>query len=33
LFDDTGGLLPDGRLIAPHRPTDTHPEAFGFLAG
>jgi hypothetical protein len=22
LFDDTGELLPDGRAIAPHRPTD-----------
>ncbi|MFK4103212.1 DUF5999 family protein [Streptomyces sp. NPDC019531] len=22
LFDDTGDLLPDGRTIAPHRPTD-----------
>lgn len=22
LFDDTGELLPDGRLIAPHRPSD-----------
>ncbi|MFI0348895.1 DUF5999 family protein [Actinomadura sp. 9N407] len=21
LFDDTGELLPDGRVIAPHRPT------------
>lgn len=20
LFEDTGGLLPDGRVIAPHRP-------------
>ncbi len=32
LFDDTGELLPDGRMIAPHRPTDTHPEAFGIIA-
>ena len=32
LFDDTGELLPDGRMIAPHRPTDMHPEAFGILA-
>ncbi len=23
LFEDTGELLPDGRVIAPHRPTDT----------
>jgi Family of unknown function (DUF5999) len=23
LFDDTGELLPDGRIIAPHRPTYT----------
>ena len=22
LFDDTGELLPDGRVIRPHRPTD-----------
>jgi hypothetical protein len=22
VFDDTGELLPDGRVIAPHRPTD-----------
>ena len=22
LFDDTGELLPDGGVIAPHRPTD-----------
>ena len=22
LFDDTGELLPDGRVINPHRPTD-----------
>jgi Family of unknown function (DUF5999) len=22
LFEDTGGLLPDGRTIPPHRPTD-----------
>lgn len=22
LFDDTGEILPDGRLIAPHRPSD-----------
>ncbi|MGP3685833.1 DUF5999 family protein [Streptomyces sp. IBSNAI002] len=21
-FEDTGGLLPDGRTVAPHRPTD-----------
>ncbi|MDB5179098.1 MAG: hypothetical protein JWN01_1041 [Patescibacteria group bacterium] len=21
-FDDTGEILPDGRVIAPHRPTD-----------
>lgn len=24
LFDDTGELLPDGRVINPHRPTDVH---------
>lgn len=23
LFDDTGELLPDGRIIPPHRPTDS----------
>jgi hypothetical protein len=22
LFEDTGELLPDGRVISPHRPTD-----------
>jgi Family of unknown function (DUF5999) len=22
IFDDTGELLPDGAMIAPHRPTD-----------
>lgn len=22
LFEDTGGLLPDGRTVGPHRPTD-----------
>jgi hypothetical protein len=22
LFDDTGEILPDGRIVAPHRPTD-----------
>jgi hypothetical protein len=27
LFDDTGELLPDGAVIAPHRPTDMHPAA------
>jgi uncharacterized protein DUF5999 len=31
LFEDTGELLPNGDVIAPHRPTDTHPEAFGHL--
>ncbi|MDQ3431296.1 MAG: DUF5999 family protein [Actinomycetota bacterium] len=25
LFDDTGELLPDGRIIAPHRPTGGRP--------
>ena len=24
VFDDTGELLPDGRVIHPHRPTDFH---------
>ncbi len=23
LFEDTGDLLPDGQVVAPHRPTDT----------
>ena len=27
LFDDTGELLPDGRVINPHRPTDVHAES------
>ncbi len=31
LFDDTGELLPNGVVIAPHRPTDAQPEAFGHL--
>jgi hypothetical protein len=31
LFDDTGELLPNGRVIAPHRPTDVRPDAFGTL--
>jgi len=31
LFDDTGELLPDGRVIAPHRPTDVRPEVFGIF--
>jgi hypothetical protein len=25
LFEDTGELLPDGRTVAPHRPTDVPP--------
>jgi hypothetical protein len=33
LFDDTGELLPNGDVIAPHRPTDVHPELFGHLVG
>lgn len=28
LFEDTGELLPNGVVIAPHRPTDFHPHAF-----
>jgi hypothetical protein len=28
LFEDTGELLPDGRVVAPHRPTDLHTQAF-----
>jgi len=31
LFDDTGEILPDGRVIAPHRPTDVRPEVFGIF--
>jgi hypothetical protein len=27
LFDDTGEILPDGRVINPHRPTDVHAES------
>lgn len=27
LFEDTGELLPDGRVVAPHRPTDLHAAA------
>jgi Family of unknown function (DUF5999) len=27
IFDDTGELLPNGRMIAPHRPTDHHAPA------
>jgi hypothetical protein len=27
VFDDTGELLPDGRAIAPHRPSVTHSAA------
>ena len=33
LFEDTGELLPDGQLIAPHRPTDRRPPAVGLLTG
>ncbi len=29
LFEDTGELLPSGEVIAPHRPTDISPKAFG----
>ncbi|MBA3234330.1 MAG: hypothetical protein H0T17_10365 [Propionibacteriales bacterium] len=32
LFEDTGEVLPNGMVIAPHRPTDMHPEAFRHLA-
>ncbi len=32
LFDDTGELLPNGDVIAPHRPTDFRPEGFGHVA-
>jgi hypothetical protein len=27
IFEDTGELLPNGRMIAPHRPTDHHAPA------
>ena len=27
LFEDTGELLPDGRIIAPRRPTDAFVQA------
>jgi len=27
VFEDTGELLPDGRVVAPHRPTDVHATA------
>lgn len=32
LFEDTGELLPNGTVIAPHRPTDVHPESYGRLS-
>ena len=32
LFDDTGELLPNLVVIAPHRPTDVWPERFRHLA-
>ncbi len=32
LFEDTGELLPNGVVIAPHRPTDVRPERFRHLA-
>ncbi len=31
-FDDTGELLPNGDVIAPHRPTDVRPRVSGPLA-
>jgi hypothetical protein len=33
MFDDTGELLPDGRVIAPRRPTDAVPSPAGLAAG
>ena len=33
LFEDTGEILPNGQVIAPHRPTDIHPQAFGHFVG
>lgn len=33
LFDDTGELLPNGDVIAPHRPTDVRLERFVRIAG
>ena len=32
LFEDTGGLLPNGVVIAPHRPTDIRAERFLHLS-
>uniref|UniRef100_UPI0036702E86 DUF5999 family protein n=1 Tax=Bacillus tropicus TaxID=2026188 RepID=UPI0036702E86 len=30
-FEDTGELLPDGRIVAPHRPTGAVDTAFPLL--
>ena len=32
LFEDTGELLPDGKIIAPHRPSPTRGLAVGSAA-
>ncbi|MFE0580221.1 DUF5999 family protein [Streptomyces sp. NPDC058874] len=32
VFDDTGDLLPDGRIVAPHRPTGAVDTALPLLA-
>ncbi len=32
LFEDTGEVLPNGEVIAPHRPTDGQAEALGHLS-
>lgn len=29
VFDDTGELLPDGRIVAPHREVSAHPGGLG----
>jgi hypothetical protein len=31
LFEDTGELLPNGQVIAPHRRIDAHPGSYGRL--
>ncbi len=31
LFEDTGELLPNGQVIAPHRRIDAHPQGFDGL--
>jgi hypothetical protein len=31
IFEDTGELLPNGQVIAPHRRIDAHPGSYGRL--